>query len=484
MTTRTWRPLLSLRSLLCGVGTIPFLLTVVSCTQSLSQSPGQVLAKDAMWEPPALWESRTPPGSLWAQQDQAPNEESKQEVWGDDDWDDEDEEGPGRTFFYKEVVLSGLYSPAGVVGMPMNDATTDHFELTQRPPGNYIGVDYVRTFNSSSVLNKQLLPRWLPLSALDFHPRLALDRMSPDDGAGSHAMDGGCPMGAAPTPNPKQDQPARKYRASPLCGHPSPPSTRIRFAPQDFWVRFNPVRKDRLALRVGQFVIPYGVNPVLAPRQRFMLPLEAIDLGLKWDWGVDLKGPVGGYDWEFAATVGSGEVPRSPHLFENSDRGSYLITGRIGTPTYWDFQYGLSALYGDLPMIRAAARLSDMAISRWRVGLDTFHKAGTFLMAGAQVTYGQDGFSEDGMATLDVLGYRVWVDWVVPQFLDLRFASQFESIIRDLSASSSDDTALVFESNYSLTTLVSIVLDYRLEFDRSMGDENNAFFLTFVYYGR
>jgi hypothetical protein len=73
---------------------------------------------------------------------------------------------------------------------------------------------------------------------------------------------------------------------------------------------------------------------------------------------------------------------------------------------------------------------------------------------------------------------------VVPQFLDLRFASQFESLIRDLGTSSSDDIALVFEANYSLATLVSIVLDYRMEFDRSMGDENDAVFLTLVYYGR
>lgn len=367
--------------------------------------------------------------------------------WDDEEWEEADD--GGRSFLYKELVLSGAYSPQGFVGVPLDDRSEDHFELSPRPPGNYLGLELIRTFTPSSRINKELLPDWLPLTAIDLHPRLLFDRLEESDDL---------------------DQ--------------------VEFAPQDFWLRFNPGNMDRVSLRVGQFVLPYGVNPILAPRQQFILPIEALDLGLKWDWGVGIKGPAGEFDWELAATIGSGEALHSPHFFGDSDRTSYLITGRIGTPTYWDFQYGVSFLYGDLPVIRGARRFSDEAISRWRVGLDAFYKHGTYLMMGAQLTYGQDGFSGDeefvaitNGETADVLGYRTWIDWVIPSFTDVRLGAQFESVVRDLSTSHSDDTAAIFEVAYSLTTSTTLRLDYRLELNRSTGDEHDAVFLTFIYYG-
>ncbi|MCP4003980.1 MAG: hypothetical protein GY725_07275 [bacterium] len=372
-------------------------------------------------------------------------------VEAEDDWDSEDEdEGRGRSFFYKELVLSGFYSREGVTMIPMDDMGEDHFELSHRPPHNYIGVDYVGTFTDSSPLRK-LFPDWLPLTAVDFHPRLVFDRIEVDNGL-----------------------------------------RRIEFAPQDFWIRFNPGKIDRLSLRIGQFVIPYGVNPIQAPRQRFILPIEATDLGMKWDWGIDLKGPLGEYDWQIAATIGSGEAIHSSHLFSSSERESYLFSGRLGTPTYWDFQYGVSFAYGDLPTVRGPRLFSDNAsISRWRLALDGFYKYGTYLMCGAQLTYGEDGFAGDEkhvMVTMGkqatVVGYRVWADWVVPNFQDIRLAAQFESVIRDTATKDADDTAAIIGVNYSLTTSVSLQLNYRKEYSNTMGMENDAFYFTFVYYSR
>lgn len=376
-------------------------------------------------------------------------EGAQEEDWSDEDWDEDDEaEGTGRSFLYKELVLSGFYSFDGVTRLPPDDPGEDHWEFSPRPPGNYLGVDYVRTFTSNSWINKRL-PDWFRLDAVNLHPRFLFDRMETENGL-----------------------------------------EQVDFAPQDFWARFKLGGVDRLALRVGQFVIPYGVNPILAPRQKFILPLEAIDLGLKWDWGIDIKGPLGEHEWEIAATIGSGEALHSTHLFRSSGRTSYLLTGRIGAPTYWDFQYGLSFLVGDIPTIRAANVINEIAISRWRVGLDAFYKYGTYLMAGAQITYGQDGFAGDeehvgitGGETADVLGYRVWADWVLPMHNDLRLAAQFESVIRDLSTSDLDDTTVTLEAGYSLTTTVTVMLDYRLELNRSMGEESDAIFFTFIYYG-
>ncbi len=373
---------------------------------------------------------------------------SESEEKGKDEEDDGEEEGVGRSFLFKELVLSGLYSFDGVTGLPPADLSEDHFEISPRPPGNYVGLDYVKTFTSSSFINKAL-PDWLPLTALDLHPRLVYVRTEKKGGL-----------------------------------------RRIKFAPQDFWLRFNPGRADRLTLRVGQFVLPYGVNPILAPRQRFLLPIEATDLGLKWDWGLDLKGPIGEYDWEIAFSIGSGEALHSPRWFSGSDRTSYLITGRVGSPTYWDGQHGFSFLIGDLPMIMGPAVLSDAAISRWRIAYDLFYKSRTYLMIGGQLTYGQNGFAGDekfvtitGGKTANVLSSRAWADWVVPQYQNVRLAVQFESVFRDVATSRTDDTAVVFQVGYSLSTTVTAKLHYREELHRSMGEENDALYFTFVYYG-
>jgi len=374
--------------------------------------------------------------------------ESEDEFNWEVDWGDEDEkEETGRGFLYLDVVLSMLYTADGRAGVPRGDPSEDPFEMSPRPPGNYAGIDYVRTFTPYSAINRAL-PRWLPVTGVNLHPRIVVDRLQNGDG-----------------------------------------TDRLAFAPQDFWVRFSPGGRDRLSLRIGQFVIPYGVNPIMAPRHRHTLPVEALDLGLKWDWGVGLKGPLGEHDWELAATIGSGEALHSPHLFSDGPT-SFLLTGRFGTPTYWDLQYGASFLYGDLPMTRGPARIDDQPISRWRIGLDAFLKHGTYLMAGGQLTYGQDGLGEDaarmmltGGETANVLGYRAWLDWVVPALLDLRLGAQIDSVIRDLSTDYSDDTALTVELTYSLTTSLSVILGHRHEFNQTMGGKHDSTFLTFVLYG-
>jgi len=384
-------------------------------------------------------------------------EDWPEEAWDEEDWDDgafeagewtEDDEGDSPVFLYKEVVLSAFASANGWRGLPMGDMSADHFGLSPRPPSNYVGVDLVKTFGAGDRINKRILPKCLPLTAMDLHPRLVYDALEPEEDI-----------------------------------------SRIKFAPQDFWFRFNPGGVDRLSLRIGQFVLPYGVNPILAPRQRFILPIEATDLGLKWDWGIALKGPLKDYDWEVAATIGSGEGLYAPHLFDDDPRTSYLFTGRIGTPTYVDFQYGLSFLYGDLPVIRGPRILSNFSISRWRVGADAFYRAGTYLMAGAQLTYGQDGHGDDakyvmisGGKTSDVLGARLWCDYVLPSCQDLRLSAQFESVVRDLNTAGSDDTAVVLEAKYSLSDAVSLMLDYRGDINRTMGAEDHALFFTFIYY--
>lgn len=364
---------------------------------------------------------------------------------------EEKEETSGRSFLFKELVFSSLYAPDGVAGLPPGDEDRDHFELSPRPPGTYAGIDYVKTFTAASAVNRRFFPRWLRLSALDLHPRLVSERTERGD-----ELD------------------------------------RIKFAPQDFWMRLNPggPARERLTLRIGQFVLPYGANPILAPRQKFLLPIESTDIGMKWDWGLDLKGPAGKYDWELAATIGSGEAFHSPRFFGRSDRTSYLLSGRFGTPTYWDFQNGVSFLYGKMPILRGTQVISDTAIPRWRIAYDSVYKHGTYLMAGGQVSFGRDRFqreksfeSVNGGETADVLGVRGWVDWVLPRYQNFRVSSQIESVSRDLSTPGSRDSAFILELGHTLTTSLSLLFDYRLEFSRATGEDLDAVYLTFVFYG-
>lgn len=371
----------------------------------------------------------------------------------DQDWDDEEqlEESAGRTFLYRELVLSGFYSPAGIPGIPPGDPSQDNFDLSPRPPGNYLGFDFVWTPGLTSASKT----KWIQLRAINLHPRLLFSRMEQRGGF-----------------------------------------ARLKFAPQDLWVKFNLAGNDRLTLRLGQFALPYGVNPILAPRQRFLLPLEAIDLGLKWDWGMQIKGPAGSFDWELASTLGSGEVLRSPNLFGRADSTRFLFTARIGTPTYWKLQYGVSALFGYLPTIRGAqifnrnASQGPTSLSRWRVSGDILFRRDTYLMGGAQFTFGQDGFRGDRNLVdisrgrvANLLAYRLWLDWVVPKHLDLRLAAQLENVTRDRFTPNTSETALTLEAAYSVSTSISAMMDYRIEMRKPRGSRASATFITLIYYG-
>jgi hypothetical protein len=358
----------------------------------------------------------------------------------------------GRSFLYKEIVISTSFSQAG------QDALTPSY----RPPGSYVALDYIRTFTEESSANRAL-PRWLQLSAIDLHPRVVYYGEIPN----LDSMD----MGEG-------------------IDWPMPEEEKIVFAPQDFWVRFQLAGNDRMSLRLGQIALPYGVNPMLAPRQTFVLPVEELDLGLKWDWGIGLKGPLGEFDWELAATMGSGEAWHSPSALGGSRPSSHLFTGRIGSPTYWNFHYGLSVLAGDLPTLHGPYMVDNFPLSRRRLALDGSYKYGTYLSIGGQVTYGQDGHAGDdghvlsngGTGVADVFGYRLWADWVPPGENNIRLAGQFESVQHDMDNPQTTDSAVVLEMSYSLTTEITIKLNLRTVVEDFM-DLDDGLFITFVYYG-
>ena len=110
-------------------------------------------------------EQHDPADEAWADDEWADDE------WSDDDWEEEDED-VGRSFLFTVLVLSGFDSPDGVRGIPEGNDSKKHFDLSPRPPGNSIGVDYIATFTPASPVNAEWLPDWLPLEAVDLHPRV------------------------------------------------------------------------------------------------------------------------------------------------------------------------------------------------------------------------------------------------------------------------------------------------------------------------
>jgi len=394
-------------------------------------------------------EAREPVEGPGAGEDGAARGGGQQEDEGGDEasWD------RGRSFLYKEIVVSTSFSRR----------ESDGLVLSHHPPGSYVALDYVRTFTAESRANRAL-PGWLELGAIDLHPRAVYHGKMPD--SDMMAMGEGVDW-------------------------PMADGGEVHFAPQDFWVRFQLAGNDRLTLRVGQFVLPYGGSPLMAPRQTFILPVEALDLGLKWDWGLGIKGPLGGHEWELAATVGSGEAWHAPSALGGERPASRLFSGRVGSPSYWNFQYGLSALVGALPTLHGPFMVDDFALSRRRLSVDGSYKLGTYLSFGAQATYGHDGHAGDedhvlinqGRATAAVLGYRAWADWVPAGGYDLRLAGQFEALTRDRGTPGTTESAAILEISYSLTTEITVKLDYRAVLEDFMGLDDDALHLTVVYYG-
>ncbi len=358
--------------------------------------------------------------------------------------------------FRKELNLAVVYSDQGMPGLPRDERGTDHLEFSPRFPRTFIGAEVEGNLTEEAPLNRFLGPH-VNLAAFDFHLRFELDPTEPTD----------------------------DY-------------DRYELMAQDFWVRFETPDADRLSMRVGQVTTPYGVNPVLAPRGRFLMPLEAHDVGFKWDWGGVLKGPLGLYDWEVGATTGAGMQPHPPHFIYEDD--AYMLTARLGAPTYWDFQYGLSGLFGKSPTLMLDKRLSP-PLSRWRAAVDVFYKLQFHTMFMGQAFVGQDGFDGDARKAFGmdeeanlVTGYLIEVDFVPffgstqksrLEWQNWELNAQLASVFFDVERHGSDNTFLTLEVARSFTDKLTLRVDWVHDFHTStgMGIEDDKIFLSLYYYG-
>jgi hypothetical protein len=236
----------------------------------------------------------------------------------------------------------------------------------------------------------------------------------------------------------------------------------------DVWALFG-VGRERSQLRIGHFNIPFGLNPVMEPRGIFRLPLEAVDLGLKKDWGVSWQREVGTRDIEVGGFLASGG---DLHW----RRGSFLLAGRLGTPTYKEFEYGLSALFANLPPTMANTRMSSMAVRTARVGLDAIYLYGNYTIFKGELTAGSD----DGRT---VAGALAAVDWIPPGATRWVFALQSEALKRNTAGEAMDFVRVTAEATYSLGDLTVLRLDLVRQLESSMGTSTDIFFQVH-HYGR
>lgn len=226
-------------------------------------------------------------------------------------------------------------------------------------------------------------------------------------------------------------------------------------------------------LKVGHFDPAFGLEPILDTHGTLLQTLAMKNIGFKKDWGVSLRGSVRKFDYEIAAQLGSG---MSVHRRD----GSFLLSSRIGTPTYETFQYGISLLYGEVLNTRGMGTfpknelVSDNAISKKRAGIDGQYLYGPFLFKG-EIAYGKDDNKE-------VLGFLFEADYTLPNNQNWQLEAQFNSWINDLGNSHSDDSSLSLGASYKVSANTTLRANYNHDFNLAAGKEDDKFLVQFYYY--
>jgi hypothetical protein len=227
-------------------------------------------------------------------------------------------------------------------------------------------------------------------------------------------------------------------------------------------------------LRIGHFDPAFGLEPLLDTHGTILQTLAMKDIGFKKDWGVGLEGSLPKFDYKMALQLGSGMGIR-----RRSD--SFLFTSRIGTPTTENFQYGISFLYGrvleteDTRTIPQDELLSDKAILKKRIGLDSQYLFGPYLFKG-EIAYGENDYKK-------VLGYLGELDYIVPKYQNWEWELQFLSWINKLGESASDDSTLTLGSSYKLNQNTTLRAAFSHDFNSMGQKENNKILLQFYFFG-
>lgn len=227
-------------------------------------------------------------------------------------------------------------------------------------------------------------------------------------------------------------------------------------------------------LRIGHFDPAFGLEPLLDTHSTILQTLAMKDIGFKKDWGVGLEGALPKFDYKLALQLGSGMGIRRRD-------GSFLLTSRVGSPVSENFQYGISFLYGkvleteDMKTIPQDKLLSDQAILKKRVGLDSQYLFGPYLFKG-EIAYGENDSKK-------VLGYLGEVDYTIPKYQNWEVELQFQSWINKLGENSSADSTLSLGTTYKLNQQTTLRAAYSHDFSMMGQKEEDKILLQFYFFG-
>ncbi len=150
----------------------------------------------------------------------------------------------------------------------------------------------------------------------------------------------------------------------------------------DTWMKLD-TRWDRTSVTVGHKTIPYGHNPRLDPGSSFLTTGANVDLTFGRDTGAFFQTPASGeLDWELSLTGGKGDTW--------DYHGGWLVTSRLGRPTYARDELGLSLVAGEIQRTSGTRTTNRTLTEVVRGAVDWVHKRGEWGSFANQVAFGRN----------------------------------------------------------------------------------------------
>lgn len=230
-----------------------------------------------------------------------------------------------------------------------------------------------------------------------------------------------------------------------------------------------------LKIKVGHFEPAFGLEQVLDVHSTILQTLAMEDIGYTRDWGVGIRGSLSGFDYWAAIQLGSGMSVRRID-------SSYLFSARVGTPAGRDFQYGVSALCGNVLETEGMSTfpknhlLSNETVLKERLGFDCIYNWNSFVLK-SEAAYGVNDND-------NVIGYLAELDYTPPRSQAWEFEAQFQSFVNDLGKSRSDDSTLSIGLTYKLSQTTTLRAAFTHDLNMYHQERDTEFLVQFYYYGK
>ncbi|MFA5146828.1 MAG: hypothetical protein WC515_05625 [Candidatus Omnitrophota bacterium] len=232
---------------------------------------------------------------------------------------------------------------------------------------------------------------------------------------------------------------------------------------------------NALKIKAGHFEPAFGLEQVIDVHSTILQTLAMENIGFTRDWGAGLRGSLAAFDYWVALTLGSGMSIRRID-------SSYLVSVRVGTPAGREFQYGVSALYGNALETEGMSTfpknrlLSNEAMQKQRIGFDLLYNWNSFILKGE----GAFGVNNNN----NVMGYLVEADYTPPKSQNWEFEMQFKSFVNDLGASRTDDSTLSVGISYKSSQAITLRAAFTHDLNQYHKERDTGFTVQFYYYGK